>query len=402
MPKKFHLELGEPHTIVQGAVGDQAWGHYQFPTLDYTDNGHLIASWSYGDDAIDGKHHDGGVNPPFISLDGGRTWEPNNGREKISCKWKMPDGRYFLGFEGCSAYPVEYLEKYTPGVSWNNGSALYYAADIEETQDTTVRARIYDPVTDTVERYEPKVNWPYMPLMKYWGKRVYPVSQAFALCNCSILVRDGILYILVYNYGFDSQAKSREESVMKYSNLYSVYVLSSEDSGRTWNYLSQISVDEDMFDPTPGFHGPGEPMMDKMPDGSFVMLIRTGSKHKSYITRSADGCRTWTKPAVFDEIGVLPQILTLGCGVTLAGYGRPDLRLRATGDPAGMVWEDPIRMDIYGMKMEDFMQRSCFYTKFLPVDDHTALWAYTDFQYPNADGEPARAVLVRTVTVVED
>ena len=142
--------------------------------------------------------------------------------------------------------------------------------------------------------------------------------------------------------------------------------------------------------------------MDVMPDGSFVMLLRTGSTNPSYIVRSTDKCRTWTKPAVFDECGVLPQILSLPCGVTLAAYGRPDMRLRATSDPAGMQWEDPILVDLYGMKVEDAFYRSCFYTHFLPVDDNTALWIYTDFQYPNPDGEGVKTVLVREIKVVED
>jgi hypothetical protein len=140
-----------------------------------------------------------------------------------------------------------------------------------------------------------------------------------------------------------------------------------------------------------------------MPDGSVVMLIRSGSNNPSYIVRSTDRCRTWTTPVKFDDIGVLPQLCPLACGVTLASYGRPELRIRATADPAGMQWEEPVRVtDLYGMKMENPMERSCFYTRLIPIADNAALLAYTDFQYPNADGIGVKTVLVREIRVVED
>jgi len=74
--------------------------------------------------------------------------------------------------------------------------------------------------------------------------------------------------------------------------------------------------------------------------------MRTGCNHPSYIARSTDKCRTWSKPQRFDDIGVFPQILPLTCGVTLASYGRPRLKIRATSDPAGMHWEAPVELPL--------------------------------------------------------
>lgn len=64
-----------------------------------------------------------------------------------------------------------------------------------------------------------------------------------------------------------------------------------------------------------------------MPDGSMLALLRSGPP--SYITRSMDQGRSWSKPQIFDKLGVLPQRLVLKSGVTLATYGRSWIFLRA-------------------------------------------------------------------------
>ena len=43
MNKKFHLVIDEPITVAYGKVGDNAWGHVQFPTLYATVNGKILA-----------------------------------------------------------------------------------------------------------------------------------------------------------------------------------------------------------------------------------------------------------------------------------------------------------------------------------------------------------------------
>jgi hypothetical protein len=134
--------------------------------------------------------------------------------------------------------------------------------------------------------------------------------------------------------------------------------------------------------------------MTVLPDGSFGMLMRTGSNNPSYIVRSSDRGRTWSKPERFDSIGVLPQILSLPCGVTLASYGRPTMRFAASADPAAETWTK------FDIRLTAGPGTSCYYTDLLPLDGTSALFIYTDTMYPNADGVPVRSVLVRTVTAV--
>ncbi len=399
--KKFHLELGDIHVIHQGPVGDTAWGHYQFPSLYRTAEGKLHATWSYSSDTIEYDGEDGEA----ISDDCGKTWRKKTDKDHPLPIAKMKNGKYFGGFVRRGAHPVTYFENHTPGAV-RGDFKVFFAEDITEApEDTEVYATEYDPVTHTSETFKVKINWPYMPISEHSGHRAYPLTMVFALCECHghlAIKDDDDLYYCCYICGFDSTAKSRAECVMKYSTYNTVYVFKSSDCGRTWDYLSQISVDDSTFDPSPRFEGLDEPMMTQAPDGSVVMLIRTGSDNPSYLVRSTDKCRTWTKPVKFDDLGVKPQILTLDCGITLASYGRPEMRLRATSDPAALVWEDPIKITLSEPTSTNPFRTSCFYTHLMPLDSHTALWAYSDFFYPNPDGDAVKSVLCRTVTVVED
>jgi hypothetical protein len=304
----------------------------------------------------------------------------------------MDNGKYFAGFSIKDVYKVDYLSKYKPDLVGSNAAypnwKLYHAENIAEL-DRSIKGYEYDPETKTVNEYDVTVNWPHEPLWVMDGNRVYPLCQVFALhAGYGVIKMGDTLYYALYFYSFDPQTGE----VAQYSTTNSVIIFSSKDNGRTWNYHSQVSPTGDAYSTDPDYNGFCEPMMEIMPDGSVVMLIRTGSGRPSYITRSTDQCKTWSEPKVFDSVGVLPQILTLDCGVTLATYGRPGIFVRATGDPSGLNWEKPISVLLQG--------GSCCYTSMLPLDDHTALMVYSDQGYPNANGEPVRTVLVRTISVI--
>ena len=403
--KKFHLEMSEPVVVEQGAVGDTQWGHYQFPSFSRTEDGGIFLSWSYSADDITYKSHDTtGIRTRAVSEDGGATWRDIRPTDRIQLPM-MPNGKLFAGFLGKGAYKTDAYDKYTPAAkSWR--TEVFFAEDIEDQTDCIVRAREMDPVTHEVTDFTCTVNWPHKPIAMHPDKHIYPLTQAFALCNGSgLTIHEGVMYFLMYTTGFDSDAKTREEAVTKYTGHCQVYLFKSEDCGRTWDYLSNVQMEDEFY--TEASEGFGEPMMTVAPDGSFVALLRTNGCQPPFgpscIVRSTDKGKTWSRPAVFDECGVRPQIVTLKCGVTLAGYGRPFLRIRATADPAAMEWEAPVTIPLMGEgKVEYSSWKSCFYVNFMPLDDCSALFAYTDFQYPNKDGAPVKTVLVRKITVVED
>ena len=401
--KKFKLHIGEPKLLKQGEPGDQTWGHYQFPRLCHTLDNRILAAWEYG---LDTTLYNAQLQKA-VSADGGETWRECTQEDIPFTGYRMPNGKYFRGFRIKGTHKVDYLDKYTPGYIGKDFN-LYFTDDLNEPEDTKVWATEYDPATGELTDFEVTVNWPFRHLMAYTHEdmkdHVYPATMVFALNNQSKMLEiDGSMYTSIYSAGFDSTAKTREEAAFKYCGYYSCYVFRSDDCGHTWDLVSQFKVDDEIFNNNPPegrtFEGLDEPMMEVMPDGSVVILMRTGSDNPSYIARSTDNCKTWSKPQIFDRIGVYPQILTLNCGVTLASYGRPSLKVRATADPTGMQWEEPIMLIDCEETREGI---SCCYTKMLELDDHSVLLIHSHFQWPHPGGDVARAILVRRLTVEEE
>lgn len=389
---EFDLVYGDPVPLIHGAVGDTAWGHYQFPTLYYNLDGNIVSAWGYSGDNIYYEAAPETIVTNKISEDGGKTWRlAEDDRELVSAKNLMPNGNYFTGFITKGAHYVDYLDEYTPAVTWGDYK-MFYHEDLPITEDTVVMAQEYDPETGKTNTFYVTVNWKYAPVVQFPGKLVYPFQQIFALNNRAVQTINGVMYMSLYFYGFDSTAMTKEEAVHKYSHKYSVYVLKSEDSGRTWDFVSQVLT----TDAAKGLaEGLCEPEFTIMPDGSTIMLMRTGSNNPSYMVRSSTGMQSWTNVITFDSIGVLPQLVTLDCGVTIATYGRPYMRVRATSDPKGIRWQEAETFKLTGGN-----GTSCYYTDLLPLDETTALWIYSDFQYPNEKGEQVKSVITRTITVV--
>ena len=161
-------------------------------------------------------------------------------------------------------------------------------------------------------------------------------------------------------------------------------ILRSTDSGRTFDLWSEIPYAPDAaVDPKAATrNGFTEPTVCFLPDGSVLCLMRTtdgGGPGPLYSARSTDNGKTWSQPAVFDDLGVWPQMLRLKNGVTLAVYGRPGLYVRATADPAGLRWAQRVTIVPPGA----IHTETCSYAALLPLSDDRALLAYSDFNLPN-------------------
>ena len=390
--KEFHLEIGEPVVVTQGAVGDNKWGHNQFPGLSYTLDGNILATWCYSNDTID-DYVD--VYRKKVSTDGGLTWSDDETLCFVSNKFQMSNGKYFAGFRRSNAHAATWQNAYEPGFTWNNGGTykLFFAEDMPKNEDTTVWGSEYDPTTDTTEEFECTINWPQAALTEFPDGKIYPMTQMFALSQDSIIIIDGVMYLAIYFYGFNSYATEQKSAVSDFCKYYSTYVFSSEDNGRTWNFLSQL-----MSVKIKGPEGLCEPCLNVMPDGSIMMLMRSGGNAPCYRAFSTDKCQSWSTVKQFDEIGVLPQMVTLDCGVSIATYGRPYMRIRATSDPSGKTWQPAQTFDLYSGENDT----SCYYTDLLALDETHALWIYSDFKYPTADGVPVKSIITRVITVVFD
>lgn len=400
MYSDFKLNIGDPILVAQGDTYDKlGWGPYQFPNMYFTTNGSIICNWSnHSDQIYGGTTFD--IPTSAVSDDGGLTWRSKTDNDVTSYESRslMSNGKYFAGFSGKSAYVFDGITNYRSLMSTHQGKNLYYASTIKEL-DLTYKAREYDPSTGKVTTFDCTVNWPNQIVSVYPGNIVHPPQREFALGNglCDLAVGD-TLYYCVYARGVDPET----QKIGKYSGYFSVFVFESTDNARTWNLASQIYLTDEVYEESlkhPGdADGFGESTMSLMPDGSIVMLMRTGSNHPSYLVRSTDGCKTWSEPVKFDDVGVRPFILTLDCGVSLASYGRDGLFVRATSDPSGLEWEEHIELTFnrFGSTA-----KSCYYTYMLPLDTNKALLVYTDFYY-TPTGRPedvGKSVIVRILTV---
>ena len=387
----FELVLGETVVVAQGEPWKFDWGYVQFPSLYATDEGYIIATYQVGTDSIEYNS----TTLMKISKDGGATWEDVGDNSSASVETPMPNGKYFAGFVGGGSHTQNYLQNYTPAATDNSQNygdiKLYFQEDLRNdpvaAADMKVTAREYDSETREYHTFDVQVNWPYAPVVQM-GDMVYPFAQFFALQNHAVIAVGDDLYLPIYREGFNSDATSREEAIME-SGLVGkshVYLFKSSDSGRTWNYLSMVTAKATFVD------GLSETSIQKMPDGSFIMVMRTGDANPSQIVRSTDGGYTWTELARFDLQGVMPKLLRLECGVTLASYGgRPGVYVRGTSDSAGLEWSGSI--------CPPLTVSSCCYTDMIALDGDTALLVYIDGGLPNENGEAAKSVVVCTISV---
>ena len=399
---KFHIEIGEPSVVAQGE--NTGWGNYQFPDICYTKSGSVYVRWAMRPDTVEafaGKGYG-----EAVSDDLGRTWRERRESDILPAGTPLKNGKIFKGFRCQYAFASDYIKNYTP-VAIHRGRRYHYLEDIKE-YVPTIEGVERDPDTGEEILFPIDLTWNNLSLIEYSDGRLLPTAYMMAVCGSvpKILRLPDGLYFATYHWSFDIHAKSRQEDIKPFLD-YSVFVFRSTDEARSWECISQITPDEGVCSAADGYEGFCEPQMELMEDGSVVMLMRSGSprgprdpnRFPSYIAHSTDNCRTWSKPEKFDTIGVLPQIMRLGCGVTLATYGRPVIYLKATDDPSGREWAEHIEIELSPSDHD----RSCCYTRLLPIDDHSAFLVYSDFNYPDkVSGKPKKSMLVRKITVITD
>ena len=391
--RKVKITLGEPTVVFRGKEYSKVgWGPTQFPRIEPTNHGDIAVHWNETADSLEAITDVPGF---AVSEDMGKTWRAKRESDELMGQVIMSNGKYFHGFPPDNVLPVDFLGKYTPVYTatsyWEGDMDIYNASDIKEFSNV-IKASEYDPDTDECTYFDATINWPNLPITSHrkLNGKITPLSLTFSYGGNANAIRIGDdIYIAVSCIGLVPETGEPT----KYKTL-SVYVFKTSDCARTWDYVSFVEVTENaLYDDPKCFDGFCEPKMNVMPDGSVIMMMRSGRNIPSFIVRSADNCKTWSHPEYFDSIGVWHQITTLGCGATLATYGRHGIRLRATTDPSGMEWDDPVQMAL----TEDCTDCTCGYTWHYVIDDNTVLMSYSDCYYPDENGVERKTILVRTV-----
>ena len=381
------ITLGEPVLISQAPADLKRWGPWQFPHLERLADGRIHLEFNVQADSATSY---GLPSMHALSADDGRTWEP---AEEVDARGGLllPNGDRLVPFQvpSLKREEVELPEPFVEeGELLGQAFLIFRAAELpaelsgwrflrqrsgEETwREETATVRIPGEIRIVREGV-----YPFWPSFHHGHTRLVPDGSIWDVIHTRRIV-DG-----------------------KVQPANNVLFLRSVDAGYTWDVLSEILYQPDSeADPyADRRNGFTEPDFNHMPDGSVLCLIRThdhlSGVGPSYWCRSQDEGRTWSRPQVFDDRGVLPRMLTLGNGVTLASYGRPGLYVRATADPSGLAWEPRV------VVVEPLERRgdTCSYSALLALDDRTALLAYSDFNYPDAQGQKCKSIMVRTVTV---
>jgi len=380
------LQLGHPIIVAQGPPDVQNWGPYQFPALERLPDDRIHLRYHV---EADSARAYGLACGHAISSDSGRTWEPirnpaGKGRPYVRSVGLMLPNEDRLAPVESEALKVDGLELPAPFAvrddGYGNATRIFRAEEVSEKYSGWRFLRLPKGRTKWVAETA-KVNIP--------GETRYVVENVLVLPFLwrMRLAPDGSLWGINYaNRIIDGQVSHTHMMLIR-----------STDSGRTWNLWSEIPYQPDpasdpFWNKREGFT---EPDVAFLPDGSVMCLLRTtdgSGVGPLYVSYSSDLGRTWSKPVVFDNLGVWPDLVRLGNGVTLAAYGRPGLFVRATGDPSGHEWDERVTVVAH--------ERTCSYASLLALDSQSALLAYTDFTRPDSKGRLCKSVLVRTITAV--
>jgi hypothetical protein len=98
--------------------------------------------------------------------------------------------------------------------------------------------------------------------------------------------------------------------------MHRVCLLKSTDRGASWSYMSTVA------DPTTESRNFNESALLRLPDGSFLSMMRTMSGEPMYQSKSTDGGLTWSKPVSAGVNGVRPHMELMSNGVIACSYGR--------------------------------------------------------------------------------
>ncbi len=439
----MELKLGKPVIVAQGMTHEEGgWGPYQFPRI-YNANGVLYTAFHQGKD--EWGEIGGSMEKWFISTDRGQSWQPTDAEKaEMNTAVTAPNGDriVFIREPGRDLYhmkhmpmqnfnlllPGEKREKARPGylplpsgvrIDSISGSKIYtYDMDYlsEEFEDDRIIKAIRYKKGETAGTEEIQtVNWTHRPLHMWWNDTnknscTCPTNPA-GLGGRIKPAPDGTLWM--------TTPGNLDPKTGAYSYYNSCVILTSDNNGKTWNYKNRIEYIPDTNENPFAYMEDGfnESDFAFMPDGSVIMLMRVNSAGWAginwsplYFSRSTDMGNTWSKPEIFADGGILPRICQLGCGATVAIYGRPGIFVRATDDPSGIKWDEPIEVmtpkDRSHLRNEvperpTFHQYagSCCNCYIAPVDENTAIITYSDFYYPDETGLKRKTILTQTVTV---
>lgn len=390
MNRTCRLTLSDPVLVAQAPPEMRQWGPYQFCALERLNDGAIHLRYHVEADSATAYGKNAGH---AVTADGGRTWRTIDNPSGQSDLYLPGQGVQLPNGDRLIAHPpqsrsVKGVQLPTSVGDLKATYCYYVFYRFEDMTDLRLPWRFYRLPSGGTRWIEENADVQFEGQLLYTVEDVIPAPQVWRMRRMA----DDSLWLMQYPW---RMVDGKVDTKMR------VQFLRSTDGGHTWYSHGEIPYQpihaaDAVADKRDGF---SEPDATILPDGSVLAVFRTQDGNPlngpSYYSRSTDGGRTWSRPQIFDDLGVWPDLLTMRCGVTLAAYGRPGLYLRATTDPAGLQWQDRVTVVPPLVMGTD----TCSYSALLPLSDHEALLAYSNFNIPGPDGRPCKSILARRVTV---
>lgn len=436
------ITVSKESVVYQGpAYEDSYWGQVQFPEILKYSDGTLAVKTHVGDDSW----REFGQNKDVwcVSGDNGITWEKTDHEVASRVGHLLPSGDrlFFPLVTGITCkksdlkearivtqrLPSDKITKEADG-SWPYPVFMYrdiflnanYIYDLETLPDEYSKKewlayRIKKGSTEAVPE-KVKIIHPHMSVHGVVGNDDMVMAPFSPYGRGFTTDKEGNIWLTSYT-GAHLNPYNGGVDVCSASVLYK-----STDNGHTFELAGYIPyIPNTTKHPTAYMcDGFSETALTFMDDGSMIVLLRaTGvflggpEWNTMYFARSTDGGKTFSEPEEFDKCGVLPNLVRLDCGVTLAAYGRPGIYVRGTTDPSGLEWEDPVEI-MTGEDRSHLMNNpperpnfhqwagSCCNVNLQPIGPDQAIIAYSDFYYPDQSGKTdkkLKTILTRIITV---
>jgi hypothetical protein len=254
------------------------------------------------------------------SVDSGRTWKPEPRRaHREQAIGQGADGLVLaLDIYTFERKPGEYVGSYFKS---EDGGATFTGP-----HETIVRmnsvASVDYPAPDQFPPADHPLRKFYQPLPSYYEPIVRKASHRWGPHFWRYPIEIGGRWLAVMAGKFHSD------------NFYRCMLVASPDAGKTWTFVTTIA---DFRDGVPG-DGFCEPVLQAVPDGSLLCMMRRGGGLPLAQCRSRDGGQTWSEPEMLAGHGVDPDLCLMSNGVLACTFGRPGLHLMFSPDGCGHTW----------------------------------------------------------------
>ncbi len=417
---RLRLQVSKPLLVAQTGDTSVRWGIWQFPAITSLALGRLDVSFSQTvDDAtLDSAAR---INPlgVCVSTDQGQTWQTADADHPIT-RWRInPSGICarrngdVICLQSPPARDIAKTELPAPAGTCDNGyHGVYTVRDPLRMPAGMMEYLLMRRVKggQGFECVGTRMNDPDAGIMCFDPPRAaHAVVYWWGGCEQIVELPDTSLLAVFYGYRLGPDCKPYPK--------YVCWCLRSVDDGLTWDFHAIIARDDKS--PWAGFT---EPRLTVLRDGSLLAVLRTECFKTGplFRSRSTDSGKTWSTPEQIWPFGVLPQLLTLDNGMTVLAFGRPGTHVLFSADGAGTQWGDAVHVvtesfegtgiqgEGYGFQRGEApvdrpkQTRTSGYTGLLATGPDSFLLAYDQFDYPNADGQPRKSILLRRFTVTPE